>query len=181
MKKNWIGQCMLLGSIFFTGCATLGNNFFIRNYNDQSVHIKYIYFDQDNITNSSDFRYQPESTVLKSDTLLKKKVFGQFYNKSYPYFDSINVDMIDSLQYQFDMPARSTIRIAPVYYGENIACIIINKRDTIKFNTDYPFIEIEALEEQEIFETNLGLLNYSYYLLNVRPEEITEILEKCVF
>jgi hypothetical protein len=178
MKKNRIGQCILLASIFLTGCASYGSNFFIKNYEDQSVHIKYIYFDQDNITNSSDFRYQPESFVLISDTLLNKKALRQFPFKSYYDCDSLNVDMLDSTKYQFDMPAKSTIRIAPVYYGDNIEYIIINRSDTIKFIPDYPYIEIEALEEQEIFDSRPSMVGSSYNLLNVREAEIAEILKE---
>jgi hypothetical protein len=177
MKKNRISQLIILASIFLTSCGSLGDNFFIRNYENQSVHIKYIYYSHDNITNSTDFRFQPKSFVLFSDTLLNKKQLRQFPYKSYLYFDTLHVSMIDSITYQFDMPARSTISIAGVYWGDNIEKIIINKTDTITFITDYPCVECEEFITQGLIKLKPKLVGDSYYLLNLNQDEISKILK----
>ena len=176
MKK--INHIIIIASIFLVSCGSLGQNFFIRNYEDQLVNIEYKYYDNDNITNSTQFRFQPESFVLFSDTLLNKKPIRQFPYNSHLYFDTLNVEVIDSTTYQFEMPARSTIRIAPVYWGNNIKCIIINKTDTIKFITDYPCIENEEFKTQGLIKYKPRLVGDSYYLLDVRQDEISEILKE---
>lgn len=178
MHNRRIIQLIIVLGVFLTGCASLGDNFFIRNYEDQAVNIKYIYYTSDNITESKKFRYQPKSYVLISDTLLKKKVIRQFPYKSDLHFDSLNVQMIDSISYQFDMPAKSTIRIAPIYYGDNIEYIIINNTDTIKFIPDYPMIENEELDYQGSFNYKPRLVGDSYYILNVETKKISRILSE---
>jgi hypothetical protein len=85
--------------------------------------------------------------------------------------------MIDSTTYQFKMPARSTIRIAAVYWGDNIEYIIINKTDTIKFITDYPCIENEEFKTQGLIKYKPRLVGEPYFILDVKQDEITEILK----
>lgn len=173
MSKSRINQLVILLGVLLTGCSSLGDNFFIRNYEDQAVSVNYIYYKSDN---STDFRYIPKSFVLVSDTLLNKKVLKQFPYKSDQHFDSLDVNMIDSLSYQFNMPAKSTIRIAPVYYGDNIEYIIINKTDTIKFISEYPKIENEELKNQGFVIYKPRLIGDNYYILNVNADTISKIL-----
>ncbi len=178
MDKIRIVLLAFLAIIIFSGCSTLGDNFFIINYEDQPVNIKYMYYTSDNITNSTDFEYEPKSFVLFADTILPKKVFKQFPYKSNLYFDSLDINMIDSLNYEFDIPSKSTIRIAPIYYGDNIEYVILNHTDTIKFVTEYPKVENEELNSRKIIVYKPRIVGDTYYKLNIRLSEISEILEE---
>lgn len=179
INKKRIIQIAILMNVFFYGCASLGENFFVVNYEDQPVNIKYIYYSSDNITNSTDFRYQPQAFVLLADTILPEKAFKQFPYKSDIYFDSLDVKMIDSLSYEFNIPSKSTIRVAPIYYGDNIEYLILNNKDTIKFMADeYSKLANEDLVEKKIIKYKFKLMGDSYYVLNLKLNEIEEILNK---
>jgi hypothetical protein len=176
MQQRKTTQTILLFGIFLTGCSSLGDNFFIQNYEEQPIQIEYSYYTYDNGTNTTDFAYPPKNYVLMSDTMVTKKVIRQFPYKSWLYFDTLAVSMIDSLTYQVEMPANSSLRIAPVYYGDNIAYVRIDETDTIQFSPEYPKVRNVALKTEKVVVFKPRLVGDTYYILNVRKHR--KVLEE---
>lgn len=174
MNKNRIVQFGALLSILLTSCSSLGESFFIKNHEDKAVSIKYSYFKND--IDNLGVAHQPKNYVLVSDTLLKKKVLKQFPYKSDIYFDTLEVQKVDSLSYEVEIPAKSTIRIAPIYYTLNVEYVILNNSDTIRFVSEYPHIENDEFTVQDIIKYKPRLLADSYYILNIKLDEISWIL-----
>jgi len=169
---------ILFAVLFLTACTSYGSNFFIRNYEENTVTIQYKYFEFDNISKSTVFDYQPKDFVLQSNQILSNKVLKNFPYKASKYFDTIPVQKIDSLNYTFSIAPQNTTHIAPVFmYGENIEYIIINNTDTIKFKSDYPNVEAEALFDEKLFQGK-GLFLGQRYILNLKLDKIKAILNQ---
>ncbi len=178
MKVLQLFVIILINVIFLTGCTSYGSNFFIRNYEENTITIQYKYFEFDNISKSNVFDYQPKDFVLQSNQILSNKVLKNFPYKASKYFDTIPVQKIDSLNYTFSIAPQNTIHIAPVFmYGENIEYIILNNTDTIKFKSDYPNVEAEELFDEKLFQGK-GLFLGQRYILNLKLVKIKAILNQ---
>lgn len=115
-----------------------------------------------------------------ADNLLGKKIFKRFpTGNTRSYFDTLQCIQKDSLTYVFNIPAKSTISILPVYaYGDNIEYVIFNSTDTIRFMYDYPCIENETIKERKLAINKQGLLGTGYFLVNLKLEEIENALKQ---
>lgn len=173
MKNYWIVAAVFFIVFLLTSCSSLGENFFIRNYENETVNVKYIYNQYEN--DSSNFDFPTRNFVLVSDTILNKKVLNQFPYKSHLYFDTLKVNRIDRFIYELEIPAKSTIHISPIYYINNIDQIIINNSDTIRFVSEYPYVENGEFIDQRIIKYNPRLIGDSYYILNLKLKEIARI------
>jgi len=168
-------QLIFIG-LLVVSCSSVGSNFFIENLENKSVKIQYNYYSEDPSGFKTEILSPPADYILFSDTLLPKKVIRQFPYKGNLYFDTVANSRLDTFSYVFEMPAHSIIRIAPIYYSDNIESIVINEKDTIRFNSDYPKVEVEALVDNKIVRYKPRIIGDSYLILSVRLVEI----EKCL-
>jgi len=167
-------------SILLLACKGLDPKFFIQNYESQPVSVQYKYYEQGQFSDSIYFDYHPKLFVLVADTLLVKKIFKRFpTGNTRSHFDTLVCIQKDSLSYAFNIPARSTVALLPVYaYGDNIELLIFNGLDTIRFMYDYPSVENEALSEGKFANKKLGLLGTGYFLVHLKLKEIENALKQ---
>jgi len=166
---------ILLTSIVLTSCGITGDHFYIRNYEDQPVSVQYNYSYDKNKT----FDFAPQQRIGCANKLLDNKYLGS--SKTDSYFDKscFFATKIDSTSFEVSIPAKSTLRINPVYiYDNNLASLILNKKDTLLFNNKGELEQSEAFTAQKILQTKYRLIGNGYTVFNIRIEEIQDILEE---
>ena len=170
-------KILLLSIIFLSSCSSSGSLFFIRNYEDENVTIHYKYYDADESLEKLD-RPTPTSVQLAND-ILKKKQLAPFFKTPTHYLpNELTLKVIDSLNYSFSIPAKSSIRIEPIYYySKNIEYIVLNQSDTIRFIDDFPGVENENLFYEDLFTKKFSLIGSGYSLLDVKLDEIKSNLK----
>jgi len=176
MKSITISVFSLI--VLISGCAQYGSNFFISNYENKPVSVRYAYLEKGYYSDSAYFDISPKNYVMIADTLLSLKVMRKYpFSNTTSYFDTLTVDTTDLLNYKLEIPKRNTVFIAPVHnYGGSVDYLILNNLDAIHFKGDYPMIENEGLLESGFVTYNSRILGRSYYIVNVDLKEMEEIL-----
>lgn len=163
----------LLSSILL-GCTSYGTKFFIRNYEASAIDIAYKYFPQGNYSDSSGFDYLPKTYVMVSKKILKPRILRNYpFNGTKALFDTLQLKDINSVNYKFEIPSKSTVFLAPVYkYGESIETLILNDKDTIRFTEKYPKVLNPGLIKNQIVKYRMSFIGNSYLLVNLKLPEI---------
>lgn len=158
-----------LTAILFS-CASNGSNFFISNYEKEDVMLKYTYYGKGEFADSSGFDHAPTKYVLISNQILEEKIVKNYpFKNTKKYFDTLYVDQLDSLSFQFQLPKNSTVIIKPIHnYGENIETLVINN-DLILTLT--PEIKQQMIEDALMVEKN-SLFKEPYILVNLKIDKL---------
>jgi hypothetical protein len=133
--------------LILTSCASSGTKFFISNYESEAVLVEYKYYEKGQYADSIGFDYIPQSSVMISKTMVNKKTIKNypFYNTK-DYFITHPTITTIPLSYKFNIPANSTVYLAPLYrYGESIEYLVFNNKDTLQFN---PQIKTKLIEKK---------------------------------
>jgi|GEM_PF-3118703 len=149
---------LLLSIVLFSSCVSVTEkNFFVQNTEEDTVRIQYTYFEtdpykEDSVSNIYDF--EPKNYVLIAPQLLSKRQLRQFPYKGAELFDTVTTTKIDKRTFALNIPPQSTLNISPVFiYGENIAQVVLNNKDTIRFMQDYPYVEINDIYYDRLYQS----------------------------
>lgn len=162
--------------VILSGCASNGTKFFISNHEDEAVSVQYKYYAKGQYADSTGYDYAPKSSVMVSEEILNKKVLKNypFYDTKF-YFHTLPVNKIEPLSYKLNIPAKSTIYIAPIHkYGESIEYLVLNYKDTIRFT---PQSQNELVEKKLVTHKS-SFVGNSYFLVNLKLKETEAILQK---
>lgn len=158
-----------LTAILF-GCASNGSNFFISNYEKEDVMLKYTYYGKGEFADALGFDHAPCNYVLISKQILDEKILKNYpFKNTKKYFDTLFVDQLDSLTFQFQLPKNSTVLIKPIHnYGDNI--------ETLVFNGDIILTLTPEIKQQMIDDAlmvdKISLNKEDYILVNLKIDEL---------
>lgn len=148
---------LLLSIVLFSSCVSVTEkNFFVKNTEEDTVRIQYTYFEtdpykEDSVSNIYDF--EPKNYVLISPQILAKKQLRRFPYKAEGLFDTLFTTEISKRTYALSIPPKSTVYISSVFkYGENIAQIVLNNTDTIRFSQEYPYVENKSIYHDRLYQ-----------------------------
>ena len=144
--------------------------FFIRNYEPSSVDVQFKYYPKGNYSDSSGFDYEPKTYVTVSNKILEPKIFRRYsYYGTKKLFDTLRIKGTDSVNNKFEIPAKSTVSISPVYkYGASIEVLILNDTDTIRFTEKYPKVINPRLIKNQVVKYRMSFIGNSYFLVNLK-------------
>lgn len=169
----------ILLALSLSSCTGIGSKFFVRNYENKAVNVRYTYYNQAEFTDTTGFSYQPKNYVLVSNTLISKKIMRRFPYHTASYFDTLPVTKLNDLTYEVSVPAGSTIFIAPVFnYGDNVQSLDFNSDIHLQFVHDYPSVENQELRIQKLVKYRFSLVGNNYTLVNLKLAELDSILNK---
>jgi hypothetical protein len=162
--------------LILTSCASSGTKFFISNYETEAVLVEFKYYTKGQYADSIGYDYIPQSSVMVSKTIVNKKTIKNypFYNTK-DYFIALPTITTIPLSYKFNIPANSTVYLAPIYrYGESIEYLVFNNKDTLQFN---PHIKTKLIEKK-LASAKKGYFSTPYFSVNLKLNEINSILKK---
>ncbi len=158
-----------LTAILF-GCASNGSNFFISNYEKEDVMLKYTYYGKGEFADSFGYDHAPTKYVLISNQILEGKIVKNYpFKNTKKYFDTLVVEQLDALSFQFQLPQNSTALIKPIHnYGDNIESITINGELVLTLSSE---IKQQMIDDALMVEKN-SMFKESYSIVNLKIVEL---------